>query len=373
MRLPLVTSLGMVSCLGPDVVSSCAAARAGILRFGPIEGTSDPNEVEWQVALKGAPVRGITDGFIQTGRWLRLAVESITDLIRYGALPPPSDTRFWASTGLIWVLPELAFDRFLWPEPEISQLLESSCGMLLRELVEVPFFPLHEPFVTVGHTGVAAALERIERLSSPLERVVLLAVDSLLDPLSLKTLEREQRLKSTGSSVGLLPGEASACVLLEGTMAARHAGRQAKAQVISFASRPAVTPINEEDPGPSRVRFAVTQGRALAEAVLEALQLAGERGPFNGDVILDLNGEEWKALVWGHAVVRLRSSGMLGSVRDVLPCTSFGELGAASAGVGLCMATRAFLRGYALGDRALVLSISDQGAVSAVLLARAAN
>jgi 3-oxoacyl-[acyl-carrier-protein] synthase-1 len=61
-------------------------------------------------------------------------------------------------------------------------------------------------------------------------------------------------------------------------------------------------------------------------------------------------------------MVRLR--GALGGKVDVplwLPAASFGDTGAATGAVATCMAARAFERGYAPGDAALIGLSSESG------------
>jgi len=61
------------------------------MRFTPLKGVTayDPEELEAPVT--GAPVKGVTDGFIQTGRWLAMARVSLADLFRRDSfrLPRP--------------------------------------------------------------------------------------------------------------------------------------------------------------------------------------------------------------------------------------------------------------------------------------------
>jgi len=85
-------------------------------------------------------------------------------------------------------------------------------------------------------------------------------------------------------------------------------------------------------------------------------------------MIVDLNGEEWRAKELGGALARLgpRMTGC----RLSTPATSLGECGAASGGVGLCMAIRAFEREYAASSQSIVASMSDSGAFSAIRIDR---
>ncbi|RJS21805.1 hypothetical protein DRW03_15815 [Corallococcus sp. H22C18031201] len=92
--------------------------------------------------------------------------------------------------------------------------------------------------------------------------------------------------------------------------------------------------------------------------------------PFRGDILLDLNGEEWKAQCWGHAQLLLREHIDMHRVRTVFPVVSWGDIGAASGVAALCLATRSFVRRASSADRALICCLSDDGGAGALLLER---
>jgi len=101
----------------------------------------------------------------------------------------------------------------------------------------------------------------------------------------------------------------------------------------------------------------------------QALVELGPDKPFNGDLISDCNGEEWRAQELGSA--RMRLGNELGNAtRFLFPGSSMGDVGAASAALGICLGVRALQRGYARGDQSLVIASSDYGAVGAVGLFR---
>lgn len=370
MRLRSITSLGLTTSIGHDVVTACAAHRTGAMRFAPLKGVTayDPEELEAPVI--GAPVKGITDGFIQTGRWLAMARASLADLVRYGQLPGPAEDRaFWSGTALLWALPIIRHERFLWPETEVLELLEGSCGELLAKLagVQTRRLPAAQAYACEGEVSLAVALQRLERMaaSGQLERAVVIAVDSWLDKLSLGALARGQRLKTPERSSGLIPGESAACVLLETPSSAARRGRAPQAEVLGVRSARAPA---QSGPEEARPGSAAGVGRRVAEAIAAVLADAQLRPPFDGDLLIDLNGEAWRAESWGYALVALRAWGWLGQTREVLPAKSLGDVGSATAGVCVCLAVRAFARGYAGGGRSVVVSVSDRGDASAILL-----
>ncbi|WNG39755.1 hypothetical protein F0U61_43335 [Archangium violaceum] len=370
-----LTSLGMVTNVGHDVVTACASQRAGLVRNAPLDDVwaYDPSELE--VRVTGAPIKGIADGFVQTGKWVRLALLCLEDLVRYGRLPPRENTAFWRTTGLLWVLPELTFERFGWPEPETPRLLERYCGQLLRDLARIPFQLLPDSFIASGPAGAPLALQKASRSlggAGPLGRLIVLASDSWLDNLSLRTLISENRLKTPERATGLCPGEAAAAVLVEPTRQARTRGARLEANILGVATRPAPAAVDVEDPTAARIRMAPDIARQLATAVAEVLDTVGGPRSFRGDIVLDLNGEDWKARVWGYARTILSQHLNPGHMKEIFPAISFGDIGAAGGVAALCVAARSFSRGYATADRVLSCSISDSGETGAVLLGREA-
>ena len=84
-------------------------------------------------------------------------------------------------------------------------------------------------------------------------------------------------------------------------------------------------------------------------------------------IINDLNGERWRFLEWGMADARALS-GLPPNRRLWHPADCFGDIGAATGAAHLCLATRAFRRGYAVGQAILVCNTSDGGERAATLV-----
>jgi 3-oxoacyl-[acyl-carrier-protein] synthase-1 len=103
----------------------------------------------------------------------------------------------------------------------------------LREELDLPLDERLVRGVGKGHAGAATAMQRAlqELESGRLERVLLVAADSLLDPTALQWLAEESRLKTDDLPVGLQPGEAGACLLVERTPSAQHRGAKPLARV----------------------------------------------------------------------------------------------------------------------------------------------
>jgi 3-oxoacyl-[acyl-carrier-protein] synthase I len=352
-----ITAMGMISAVGRDAATSCASLRAGITRTRGIQSFTvlDVDEHEL-IPLLACPVHGFAEGFQRLGTWVRLAAAALRDLLRSSSLPGGSDMSFWQHTALLAVTPILDAQRFDGMEWTTSSILKDYvqavarlCGISLRtDLAEV---------IPAGHAGAAMAIERAsEMVGQGVSRVLVLAADSYLDPVALEWLAGSGRLKTPGNPTGLIPGEAAACVLLEPLSAARLRNRRPIAVLHRFAVD------SEQDNYVSGKR---SQGGALASVIERVFEPQAD-SIYPGDLIADVNGEEWRAYELGTARVRLRDR--LDSTRFLYPAVSFGETGAASGVAGLCVAALSLERGYARGGAAVVTNSSDNGCVGAMYL-----
>lgn len=346
---------GLVTSLGHGVEASAAAARAGILRPTPIEGVMAFDEDEMEVPVAGHAVRDLTDGFEQTGRWLQLAHAAVQDLLREGELEPP-DHDSWSRTALLPVLPEPNADRFGWADSLAAEIIEAGFVRRLEQLTGIAW--AFEPdWLSFGATGLARSLEAGAELleSKKVDRLIVLAVDSWLDTPSLMHLGEAGRIKGGEASFGMMPGEAAACALLSTTASGR-------ARVSS--ARVETTDVPALDEREDQVPAAQAQGQALGRLVAESVS-----GPAPADHLsVDINGEEWRAHVWGMAKVAARDHVDLDACIETYPCASFGDVGAVTALAGLCLFERSLERGYATGDRCIVASADENGHVATVII-----
>ena len=191
-----------------------------------------------------------------------------------------------------------------------------------------------------GRTGVIRALGHARRLCAQGEVCVVGTTDTLVDPDVLATLHAHGRLQVGG--VGLVPGEASAFVVVE-----RGGGRPA-----DVLGRMGEGALAHESGHLYSGQPALGQGLAAAAAQLPSREPVWP--------LSDCNGEPFRSSEWGHAAVRddvLRTSLDLATY----PATAVGDTGAASTAVGLGLALRAFARGYAPRPTALLLAADALG------------
>ena len=190
----------------------------------------------------------------------------------------------------------------------------------------MPALPCDERFA-LGHAAPAAALLRAEVLisSRACRQVLIAAVDSLLDPLSLAWLAAGERLRGPETPDGVAPGEAAACWLV-------GAAEPAALAQISAGHQP------------------TGERSALADAE-RWLRAAADVPP--GRDWVDLSGEPWRARAWGQLAHRL------GRTDEITPADGWGDLGAAAMLAAGCVATRP----------AVLWALADDGAAGVVRLA----
>ncbi|WP_437331899.1 hypothetical protein [Sorangium sp. So ce394] len=356
----VITGYGALSCVGQSAATTCASIRAGLCL---------PREIHWfsvldeeqqaLVPLTGHPIRGYTDGFAELGRLIRLAHGAVRSLQNESGLLARADARFWERTGLIFVGPPLEEDRFEDAEEDVDELKASVLAQLIRAL-GLPLSEQASALVDIGPAGAADAIYlAVQRITQrQVERVILVAADSCLDSITLEWLLERGWLKSPRNPVGLVPGEAAACVMLESRSSAQRRGARVTAVV-----RAAATDREEAH----ALADKTSTGAGLSRAILKVTSGGGAPARFEGDVIIDLDGVPWRAAEWGYAQVRCAD--VLGpNMKLVLPCGSLGHVGAASAVLGLVIAARSLERGYASRGQSLILASSGWGYVGAVLV-----
>lgn len=356
-----ISAIGAVTSVGRYAEAACAAIRAGLARPRPLgELAVVDEEAQEPKPVFGHPVDGFTDGFQLVGRWLRLARGCVDDLLSRGGVPPAGDAGFWSRTGLVAVGPIPDDDVFLTAEGQALGAVVADYLQALPRALGIGFAPDAIDLVARGHAGTASGLDvALARLGSGLERVLLLAVDSLIDPLLLQKLAAGRRLKADETPTGLMPGEAGVAILLESEATARHRGASASTIVAAVATDREPNPLGAGEPG---------SGRGVAASVGRVLDAVSPGAPFSGDVIVDLNGESWRAQDWGMALVRLASR--LQDPPLHLPSTSLGDVGAASGAIGVALGVHLLGRGAAR-DQVLVVSTSETGETGCVALRRA--
>lgn len=359
-----ITSLGMISSIGRDVAISCASIRAGIIRHAEINYVQLLDDELEAIPLLGHPIRAYCEGFYATGLWLRIATGCIKNLLQYGNLPDESDLNFWERTGLIGVTPVID-DRFENMEPPDSNVIKEIYLYKLADFLSCPILKNNLDVVSMGHTGTISAIIQAEKMLAltHLDRIIILAVDSYLDPMTLNWLSDYRRLKTAENPIGLTPGEAGACFMVEPIETARTRGAKIEAVI-----KGAKTGFEKNHYFSDNTN----QGIGLAYNISKILSIVSTKIPFEGDIISDLNGENWKAYELASAKVRMGNK-ISTNARIIIPCESTGETGAASGAVAVCVAVRSLIRNYSTNDEVIITSSSEYGHVGAACISRYAG
>ena len=86
---------------------------------------------------------------------------------------------------------------------------------------------------------------------------------------------------------------------------------------------------------------------------------------------VNLNGDERRSQEFGNVMVRLTAEGIPTDFALWCPALNFGETGAATAALSICLGVRAIQRGYAPGESLLGAVLSDDGERGSFRLTRA--
>jgi 3-oxoacyl-[acyl-carrier-protein] synthase-1 len=360
-----IVARSLVSSLGHDVVTACAAARAGITR--PSELPTYPVSTSSSALGEGLTVHAVpwlTRGFEGRMRLVRLVEGALRDLRAqapdvswptastgvFVSLPDPARTL----TGIALVSESAARERLaqraqsaeLRPPHDVATAVIGSALELCRLDAWLPVLGC----AMSGSPGVAEviALAIDSLLQERVEYALVIAADTFLDEETLSWLDTAERLKTPTRPAGLPPGEAAGCLLLQRAERARACGTR----VWALLERPTLT--SEED---CLLEGRYSRGHALAEAISYADRPHEQATPW---LVTDLDGEGYRAMEWGNAWLHLGAR--MASYRGLTlwtPAEFFGATGAAAGLVGTCVALAAFARGYAPRASAVVVNASD--------------
>jgi 3-oxoacyl-[acyl-carrier-protein] synthase-1 len=371
----------MVAALGADVATNCAASRAGISRSSVIEHfrlRSPADGKEEQIA--GHQAKLFTRGFERDSRLVRLAQGALMDL---AAQLRPLDWRQWRH-GFYLSLPdaqrvflgsELIADeavRRAWMDAKTTPDGEATgepaqnsarAQRVLRQAAALAQWPAEAElaFASVaGHAGALAALTAAvaDLASGQTDIAVVLGVDSLLDEETLEWLHMCGRLKCDAMPTGCQPGEAGVALAV---MSASMASATGSSPLV------AVGALAESREARALLSAAPASGTGLADVVSRLWTGANGGTPW---IVSDHNGEFYRAMDWGNALVRLRAQ--FDAFADPIlwyPAMSFGDTGAASPLAAVCVVARAWTRNYAPAASAVIAAASDGPERAAAVLA----
>jgi hypothetical protein len=375
-----VTGMGMISALGFDVQTCCAAARVGISRAREIEEITVFDELEGELLpVTGHGVAEIADGFEGGGRLVRLGAMALGDLFN-GPLADQTnrleEPLFIALPGgYYWIeshkrdlcaVKDLPFNpleailfengkrRMEYGDRIVSRLAQSTDYIFVEDKSRVYYG--EQAGMIFALSDAVAAINAGE-----MESCIIGGVDSLLDSRTINALFELDLLRTPLNSTGIFPGEAAAFVRIEKYSAAAANHKKVFALVDGISTHK-----TEEH----RFSPSLPQCQALLDCLTRTYEACLPLKERPGKTIGNLNGDDWHAKEWSHAIVKAPSH-----LRDLdltLPALSLGEVGAATAAVMLCTGIQALHRHYAQTNLLQAWVSADDGSKGSFLIRRAA-
>ena len=227
------------------------------------------------------------------------------------------------------------FDLLLALPINTSGRLGDDFGDYIRAVVEdaLPEGRKIDAFGAVSEDHAAAFLalkhakQRFDQTGGP---VVVIAADSMVCPQAILVLQDEERLMSSDTPHGVIPGEAAAMVLLTSE---RPSTRNAMRFRGVFAASREIDNIKT----PQR-------GETLARTAREALGVPQDEIRPHVAMVTDMNGEPWRGDELGLGLVRLSQDYDIQDMPTVI-ANRFGDTGAASGILELAAAEALFTNG----------------------------
>jgi 3-oxoacyl-[acyl-carrier-protein] synthase-1 len=329
-----IVSVGMVTAVGLDAPSSCAAMRARLDGFretrfnGPRGGR-----------LVGAPVL-LPRNWIGEKRLAHMAAAAISEAFKD---VPGARNR----TALILCLAESGRPGMAASNPE----------NLSRRIAEMTGFqsPSQRRIIRHGRPSGHVALAQAKRILSSGQTpfVMIAAVDSYLSTRTILHYINDNRILAPHNPNGFIPGEAAAAIILTRS-------NSAPLRLVGLGlSREPATIYNLED-RPLR-------GDGMTAAYRAALSETGIEMNRIGFRIADLIGEPY----WfkQSALANLRLVRGAHAFQDLWsPAESLGNVGAAVVPIMIGMAWTAVQKGYAAGNPVLIEASNDEGACGAAIV-----
>ncbi|MDH5180269.1 MAG: hypothetical protein OEZ39_08120 [Gammaproteobacteria bacterium] len=345
-----ITALGVISPVGANAEMTCACIRAGLMhitRHEHYECLPMETEQDEPLPLFASFVPTLEPYLDGPERLYQLCIPALSDLFNNGRFNQLDTNR----GGLFLALPQLDDVVREWH-------LEADFISELCQRMGLPGFRASKIDQT-GRAGVFSLIAEAGKLltGGELDYCIVGGVDSWLVDQRLGLMDEAWRIKSDRNVDGFIPGEAAAMLLLETVDHARQRGIPVLSCIGAIGSGTEPETINSNTE---------SSGEGLATAISTILEMQTENRSFDA-VYCDLNGESYSAFEWGLMLSRLGDS--FADIKQLIhPAENCGDIGAASGGLLLACASKAFEKGYNQGNAALLWTASDGGQRMALTL-----
>lgn len=344
MNQPLyLIATGARTPLGLDSANAAAAVRAALSSCG---------EHPFMIDQAGESMPASLDALLEPGLPCRERMHVMAQSALQEAVLPLAQRNDAQGIPLLLGLPE--------PRPGFGE----ADGHWLREQLlrntELPV-PLGETRAYMsGHGATLFLLDqaRQEMAEGRYDCCLVGGVDSYFHPDTMDWLDRNRQLVGTVSRSGFVPGEGAGFVLLMTPAAAQRAGLHPIGMITGSAAEWEDKLIKTQD---------INLGEGLIRAVSRAVSAVPPPQETINSIYCDINGERYRGEEWGFVCLKLAPY-FADPTGYCSPADCWGDMGAASGGLLLALATQAAQRGYAAGSRSLLWTGSEHGLRAAALL-----
>lgn len=332
-----ILNCGLVSPVGLDAPSSCAAYRAKVTN--PTKTRFMDTKGEWIMAHQ-VPMDKSWVGIAKQARMAAMAIEEALAHI------PRAQ---WCEIPIILCVAEA--DR-----PGRLQGTDDQLFLQILAGLDIKAAP-HSAIIAHGRVAVAVAMARARELVNrqSAAQVLIVAVDSLLTWSTLMHMERDNRLLTARNADGFMPGEGAAALLV-GAASASSAQPQLLCTGIGFAQEAAH--IYSEEP---------MRADGLSQAIKLALSEAGRQMHDFDFQMSDISGEQFyfkEASLALSRTLRQRKA----EFELWHPAECIGETGALAGAAMIVMTQTACAKGYAPGNMVMAHMSNDRGQRAALAL-----
>ena len=336
--MPLtIGSYGLVTGVGLDAPSSCAAIRGAIDNFQETRFVDSGGE--WILASEvplEQPWRGKT-------KLIKMLALAINECLAGEAKVKPE------TTPLLLCLSESErAGRVIDDDNQFFQELNEELGLDFHDKSRV---------ISQGHVGFTTALLRARSLIQEgiAAQVLIAGVDGFLVGPTLAYYEEQDRLLTSQNSNGFIPGEAAGAVLVQAP------GKSSSSQLLCLGigyGNEQSTVYAEDIP---------LRGDGMAQAIRSALSEAGCDMGATDFRIVDVSGEQYAFKEAALALLRvLRQRKVFYDIWHPAECV--GEVGAAIGPIILGVLLAAMHKGYSPGNNVLAHFANDEGKRAAMVL-----